>query len=177
MVGIPQRQFAVLQGRAEVAQHRIEMVLGVPGHDGSRQGSHADAASDDHEQDRQRAIKVCCRDQATASGAGSLWEWVVMLGWGGTRLRTSDRCCRGWRRRWRSRGERGGGPHAAPPYRNVGSARRACGTCLDSHVTPPIHPSPVSSRATVLFTSFGGDDPAASATFSTTWQHGKTMAA
>ena len=38
MIGVPERQLAVLEGGAEIAQHRVEMVLRVPGHDGAGEG-------------------------------------------------------------------------------------------------------------------------------------------
>ena len=40
MVGVPERQFAVLKRRAEVAQHRIEVVLRVPRHDAAGERPH-----------------------------------------------------------------------------------------------------------------------------------------
>ena len=71
MVGVPERQLAVLQGRAEIAQHRVEMVLRIPGHDraGQRPGRGRGGPDD---QDRRRGpTSVCRRDHDDGSRAGA----------------------------------------------------------------------------------------------------------
>src|SRR5829696_5681788 len=61
MVRIPERKLTVLQRGAEIAQERVELVLGVPGHDRAREGPGGRGERPDGEDGGERQPRLAAR--------------------------------------------------------------------------------------------------------------------
>jgi hypothetical protein len=67
MVGVPERQLAVLKRGAEIAQHRVEVVLGIPRYDAAGQRPHEGGGHPERENGERRDHHVAASPGARAS--------------------------------------------------------------------------------------------------------------
>ena len=122
MVGVPERELAMGKRRAEIAQGGIELVLGIPGHDGARSGARWQPRAPRPPGSGQRPISVWRCDQSGLGGGPSAPKWMSALLFSGASAysRLPE-----------------GHPRPAEACRRV---RSWAETCLASDRTPPIHP-------------------------------------